>query len=120
MAERTDRRKTAGEPGDDLGKYAAVSIYYGAAGCPAAEAIAGKRYLISESPTLPLQKCPAETCVCGFSSHRDRRNFLTNRRSNSRLEPTPHDKILDDNRRPGADRRKVKIDFSLLSHNSTA
>jgi hypothetical protein len=42
--------------------------------CRAAMACAGKRYLSSDAPRLPLPACDARTCKCRYEHHEDRRN----------------------------------------------
>jgi hypothetical protein len=41
--------------------------------CPAAKSLAGKRFLSSASPRLPLTGCTAATCTCHYRHHSDRR-----------------------------------------------
>lgn len=96
---------------EDLDKYSSVSIYCGPEACSAASALSGSRYLVDEAPSLPLPRCSAETCQCGYFTYRDRRSFLTNRRANSRLEATSRHGLWRDNRRAGEDRRRINVSF---------
>ncbi len=53
----------------------AVSIQGGDGGrCEAARSLAGRRFLSSEAPALPLPDCDRpETCRCRYRKHGDRR-----------------------------------------------
>ncbi len=48
-----------------------VPAAYGA--CPAVLEIAGKRFLSSRIPKLPLPDCNKAQCDCGYRRHKDRR-----------------------------------------------
>ena len=53
----------------------AVSIVPGARCCSTAGALAGRRYLSSESPpALPLPGCALKACTCQYRHHDDRRS----------------------------------------------
>jgi hypothetical protein len=52
--------------------YAAVGIRVGAVACKSARALAGKRFLVAEAPSLPLQSCNVH-CKCTYRSYDDRR-----------------------------------------------
>ena len=54
--------------------YGATSIVCGADSCTAASAIDGKRFLIDDTPQLPLSTCDAEKCDCKYAHHEDRRD----------------------------------------------
>ena len=95
-----------------LDKYSSVSISCGEGACTMAREMAGTRYLIDEAPDLPLAKCPAASCSCRYASFRDRRSFLSNRRSNNRLETRPFTGLWRGNRRVGLERRSLKVDFN--------
>jgi hypothetical protein len=53
--------------------YHAVSIHSPFKGCVAAQELAGKRFLATEAPQLPLAACTAATCTCRYAHHNDRR-----------------------------------------------
>jgi hypothetical protein len=89
--------------------YAAVSVSCGESACCRAEAIAGIRFLIDEAPRLPMPDCTAETCTCRYFHFRDRRSFLSNRRSGTGLERVPPKALFEQDRRRGPNRRKLKI-----------
>ena len=55
-------------------RYDAVEIVpanYGA--CNAVRALAGKRFLSTKMPKLPLPECDKPVCECGYRRHKDRR-----------------------------------------------
>jgi hypothetical protein len=54
--------------------YHAVSIKPGSYACSAVTEVAGKRFLASEAPDLPLSGCTAVKCECHFVHYRDRRS----------------------------------------------
>ena len=113
MAVKTVGKDLPSDPKGHLNKYYSVSICCVADACPAAKALAGERHLVDEAPKLPLSTCLSSSCTCRYALYRDRRSFLTNRRSNSRLETLSHKKIWQRNRRAGADRRSLKVNFNL-------
>jgi hypothetical protein len=53
--------------------YHAVVIKFSQNGCAAAKAIAGRRFLATEAPTLPLPECDVSNCDCHFAHYDDRR-----------------------------------------------
>jgi hypothetical protein len=70
------KSKVRGEPVAKhrvLNPYHAVSIATGVKACPHAKQIAGKRFLSSEAPSLPLDACDAAKCNCRYQHHPDRR-----------------------------------------------
>lgn len=92
-------------------KYKSVSIHPGENACAAAKKFGNRRLLVSEAPTLPLRNCSAKSCNCKFLSYGDRRSWLTNRRTNAR-KVTPIASLFSrGNRRKGAERRRLKVDF---------
>ncbi len=112
MTVKTDGKEASKESKGHLNKYSSVSICGRAKDtCPAAKTLARVRFLIDEAPSLPLRKCSSATCNCKYTSHRDRRNFLGNRRSNSSLEAKSYKRIWRGNLREGMDRRRLKVDF---------
>ena len=64
-------RRTLSTPDSD---YHAVSIKPGSYACSAVSDIAGKRFLATEAPELPLPGCTAAKCECHFVHYRDRRS----------------------------------------------
>jgi hypothetical protein len=53
--------------------YHAVSIKFSGSACDAAKEMAGRRFLATAAPQLPLPQCDAATCDCRFTHHKDRR-----------------------------------------------
>ena len=58
----------------DAWEFHAVSIKPGAYACRAANEIAGRRFLSTEAPNIPLPGCNASECDCHFIHHNDRRS----------------------------------------------
>ncbi|MDR2209806.1 MAG: hypothetical protein LBE22_12810 [Azoarcus sp.] len=54
-------------------QYRAVELQICNNPCEASLAIAGKRLLKSEAPSLPLEGCPYEKCHCTYTQYDDRR-----------------------------------------------
>lgn len=54
--------------------YRAVSIRPGNTACSAALAQKDRRFLLSESPKLPLADCDQSSCDCSYKHHPDRRD----------------------------------------------
>ena len=71
-------------PGDDNpaldDPYRAVSIAFGAEACEAVQSIGSKRFLVGETPRVPLPACTASTCSCKYKHHDDRRDSDAERR----------------------------------------
>jgi hypothetical protein len=66
--------------------YHAVSIVPAPMGaCEAVKALAGRRFLSKEAPTMPLPGCTASACRCAYKHHNDRRS--TRRRAVDRAGP---------------------------------
>jgi hypothetical protein len=52
----------------------AVSVVPKGAGCQAAHALRGTRFLSSEAPRLPLSQCTnPKSCICSYKHYEDRR-----------------------------------------------
>lgn len=54
-------------------EYHAVSIRLPKSACAAAKELAGRRFLSSAAPSLPLAECDALECNCHYAHHDDRR-----------------------------------------------
>jgi hypothetical protein len=54
--------------------YHAVTLRTAHGACPAAKALATRRFLAAEAPRLPLAKCTSHRCECTFVHHDDRRH----------------------------------------------
>jgi len=81
--------------------YHAVSIVPTPAGaCEAVKALAGRRFLSKEAPTMPLPGCAATACRCAYKHHDDRRSMR--RRAVDRAGPPTRGPRGDERRRaPG-------------------
>lgn len=53
--------------------FHAVEIRNGGSPCSAARRVAGKRFLSSEAPAIPLASCSLEVCSCKYAHFEDRR-----------------------------------------------
>jgi hypothetical protein len=112
MTVKAEHEEAAGKLQGRLNKYSSVSICGLAEEiCPAAKALVRVRFLIDEAPALPLRKCSSASCNCKYTSYRDRRTFLSNRRSNSRLEARSYKRVFRGNLRAGMERRQLKVEF---------
>ena len=60
--------------------YRAVSIAFGTDACEAVQSIGSKRFLVGETPRVPLPACTASTCSCKYKHHDDRRDSDAERR----------------------------------------
>ncbi len=100
---------TAAKGDQDTGAYQAVSVSCGQGACVYAESISGVRFLVDEAPRLPLTGCTAERCTCSYFHFRDRRSFLSNRRTTAALEGVTGKRLSARERRQGPNRRKLKI-----------
>lgn len=77
------RKKYAADAGDKpaiapatiaKSKFHAVSLRFEPNACNAAKAMAGRRFLASAPPKLPLPECDSLKCSCRFAHHDDRRS----------------------------------------------
>lgn len=109
MSTKPSRIRISIDANDRVSLYASVSIGSEDAACAAARDLAGKRYLVTEAPPLPLPECDAQQCTCGYFNYRDRRSFLSNRRAVSRLASVAEKPYPGENRREGADRRSLRV-----------
>lgn len=50
-----------------------VEVQFGSPACPAAQRLAGMRFLSDDAPGLPVSGCNVHTCNCGYQHHDDRR-----------------------------------------------
>lgn len=66
--------------------YKAVAVSCDENACDGAKALTGKRFLINDTPLLPLLDCTAKKCNCKYSHHPDRRDFEEDRRLSSSLK----------------------------------
>ena len=67
--EKSERdQKTSGP------QYHAVSLMLPSNACDAAKALNGKRFLATEAPIFPVDRCDVASCSCGYQHHDDRRD----------------------------------------------
>lgn len=90
----------------DHSAYHAVSIKFEANACDAAKTMAGRRFLASAAPRLPLADCNALECRCRFAHHEDRRSGKDRRSPFSAAKYTDGTGSFAKERRECLDRRK--------------
>jgi hypothetical protein len=71
VAEQTAPKRTTSAASS---AYHAVSIKMSPGACQAAKDMAGRRFLSTAAPKLPLPDCDVLDCNCRFVHHRDRRS----------------------------------------------
>ncbi len=80
--------------------------------CAAASPLNGRRFLIAESPKLPLENCSdPELCECHFKAVDDRRSSDDRRSVVGALSTEMPIGDERTNRRTGRDRRKEEVSF---------
>jgi len=85
--------------------YPGAGIRPQANACDAAWQLKGKRYLLSQVPTLPLPGCDRTTCLCEYIEYPDRRSGRDRRASYISATGLECD-LSHDKRKAGKDRRK--------------
>ena len=85
--------------------YHAVSIKFRENACDAAKAMAGRRFLATAAPTLPLRDCDSLDCKCHFAHHDDRRSGQDRRSPFSPGQTIAGTGSYDVEKRKGEDRR---------------
>jgi len=88
-------------------KFRAVELRICDDPCESALAIAGKRLLKSEAPTLPLARCPHKKCMCTYTQYDDRR--FMHRRIESYpygMPPANQERAKEERRKATQDRRR--------------
>lgn len=110
---RADRRVSG--PDNDSSTYHAVSLKFDANACSAAKSIAGRRFLASEAPRVPLPDCDAADCRCRFVHHKDRRSGKDRRSPFTSGGLAAASGKYERERRQGNDRRTDEddIDFEI-------
>ena len=86
--------------------YHAVSITFDKHACPAAKEMAGRRFLSTAAPKLPLPECSALQCNCTFKHHGDRRTGKDRRSPFSSGGLSSATGSFEQEQRAGSDRRK--------------
>jgi hypothetical protein len=110
-ASSADRQTKPGAARDTT--YHAVSIWYAADACEAAKSLAGRRFLASAAPRLPLPECDAKGCECRFSHHDDRRSGRDRRSPFQRAAGPEGTGSFKEELREGRDRRRDADDHLL-------
>ncbi len=85
--------------------YHAVSIRFPKDACDAAKAMAGRRFLATAAPQLPLPDCDATACTCRFAHHDDRRSGKDRRSPFSPTSTIVGTGSYEVEKRAGGDRR---------------
>jgi len=91
--------------------FHAVSIDFPVSACSAAKAMAGRRFLATAAPELPLPECDVAECNCGFSHHEDRRSIKDRRSPFSPSGATDGTGSYERERRSNKDRRQDESEF---------
>jgi hypothetical protein len=78
--------KLESKPKRRLNPYKSVEVCCDESACDGAKALIGKRFLVSDTPLLPLLDCTSKKCNCKYSHHPDRRDFEEDRRLSSSLK----------------------------------
>ncbi len=107
--EREERRSSPALKNSST--YHAVSVKAGAYACSAANNIAGKRFLASQAPSLPLPDCDAGECECHFVHHNDRRTGKDRRSPFTSGGIAAATGTFSGERRRGDDRRDESEDY---------
>ena len=93
-------------PGSKKSAFHAVSIVFESDACASAKEMAGRRFLASAAPRLPLQECNALECKCKFKHHDDRRSGKDRRSPFSPGGFSAATGRFEAEKRKGPDRRK--------------
>ena len=102
----TERPEPIRSPGSKTSKFHAVSILFEPDACAAAREMAGRRFLSSAAPKLPLPGCDAPSCKCHFKHHADRRSGKDRRNPFSPAGLSAATGNYRQERRSGKDRRR--------------
>ena len=86
--------------------YHAVSIKFPKDACLAARTMAGRRFLATAAPKLPLPECDASACQCQFVHHEDRRSGKDRRSPFSPTQTLAGTGNYSVEKRAGGDRRR--------------
>jgi hypothetical protein len=97
-----ERRVQGGQRPAEPRSYEAVAIRPHGAACKFVRALAGKRFLVAEAPTLPLAGCTAH-CRCTYRGHPDRRQEEPRRSADVGVSSRFY---VGQERRSGLDRRR--------------
>lgn len=79
--------------------FRAVSIQPGSNACASAYALSTQRYLVGETPKVPVEDCTERNCQCRYRHHRDRRRASGDRRAIQSYSATAAAFGVDERRR---------------------
>lgn len=102
-----------GPTGAASSAYHAVSIKLSPVACQAAKDMAGRRFLSTAAPKLPLPDCDVLDCNCRFLHHKDRRSGKDRRSPFSPSGFGGGTGEYETEQRKGKDRRKSDDDDYL-------
>lgn len=108
----TDRRIS--DTSGNNSAFHAVSIKFEANACNAARAMAGRRFLASAAPKIPLPECEIMDCKCRFVHHKDRRTGKDRRSPFTSGGIAAASGQYERERRQGDDRREDEDPEDLL------
>ncbi|MFT6288920.1 MAG: hypothetical protein ACJA09_003686 [Alcanivorax sp.] len=97
--------KLESKPNRRINPYKAVAVCCDESACDRAKALIGKRFLVSDTPLLPLLDCTSQKCNCTYIHHPDRRDFEEDRRLFSTLKASVFSDGDNKERRGKHDRR---------------
>ena len=89
--------------------YHAVSIRFQPDACDAAKAMAGRRFLATAPPKLPLPECSVMKCRCRFAHHEDRRSGKDRRSPFAPTQTLTGTGAYQREQRAGGDRRRKDV-----------
>ncbi|MGB5334127.1 MAG: hypothetical protein WBN07_00790 [Woeseiaceae bacterium] len=113
-SERLAETRILNRKAETSSAFHAVSLKYSAAGCDAAKAMTGRRFLSGAAPRLPLPGCDATECRCSFAHHSDRRSGRDRRSPFNPANPSGGTGTFRVERRDRRDRRRTPnqtVDF---------
>ena len=89
--------------------YRAVAILIGDCACEPVQALAGTRFLMSDTPHVPLPGCTARKCGCTYERYLDRRNQDGDRRAEYSALTSVYTTIGNTERRRRRERRATDL-----------
>jgi hypothetical protein len=106
----TTRPEPVKRPGRKNSPFHAVSIAFEQHACNAAKELAGRRFLSSAAPRLPLPECDVLECKCRFKHYDDRRSGKDRRNPFSPSGVSAATGKFEAEKRQGRDRRREDDD----------
>lgn len=102
----TETQAPAFRPKSTNTQFHAVSITHSGSACKAAVEMAGRRFLATAAPKLPLPDCDSLECKCRFAHHDDRRSNKDRRSPFGPGGSATSTGAFTKERRDGTDRRR--------------